>query len=119
MAKILILDDVLDAVILMQKILTRCGHSVAVFTNEDEALRYAADNLLDLVILDIKLKKMSGIQVLRQLKQENPNLRAIILTGYPSNETSREALELGASAYCTKPIDKKDLESKVAAALAR
>ncbi|MGW8193680.1 MAG: response regulator [Desulforhopalus sp.] len=119
MADILVLDDVLDAVILIKKILTRKGHRVETFTEEEEAIAYARNNDVDLAILDIKLKKMSGIQVLEQLKIISPEIRVIMLTGYPTIETAREAIELGAGEYCVKPIDKKELEEKVAELLAR
>ena len=57
MAEILLLDDVLDAVVLTQKILTRQHHTVHAFTEEEEALAFIGKHPVDLVILDIKLKK--------------------------------------------------------------
>jgi DNA-binding NtrC family response regulator len=119
MAEILVLDDVLDAVVLIRKILTKQGHTVHTFTEEEEAIAFAGDNHIDLAILDIKLKKMSGIQVLEQLKKVSPSMKVIMLTGYPTIETAREAIELGAGEYCVKPIDKTELEEKVAEVLAR
>ena len=118
MADILALDDVLDAVVLIKKILERKGHTVNVFTEEEDAIAFVENNPVDLAILDIKLKKMSGIQVLEKLKSISPGLKAIMLTGYPTIETAREALELGAGEYCVKPIDKQELEEKVAQVLA-
>jgi DNA-binding NtrC family response regulator len=113
MAEILALDDVQDATVLIGKILTKKGHNVHSFTEEDEALAYAKANNVDLAILDIKLKKMSGIEVLALLKIEVPTIRAIMLTGYPTVETAREAISLGADEYCVKPIDRAELEEKV------
>jgi len=119
MADILVLDDVLDAVVLIRKILERKGHTMHCFTEEEEAIDYVGKAQVDLAILDIKLKKMSGIQVLEKMKKLNPDMRAIMLTGYPTIETAREALELGAGEYCVKPIDKAELEAKVAQVLAK
>ena len=68
---------------------------------------------MDLAILDIKLKKMSGVEVLAILKEDNPAMGAIMLTGYPTVETAREAISLGADEYCVKPIDRSELEEKV------
>ena len=113
MAEILVLDDVLDAAILIGKILTKKGHSVHTFTDEDAALQFAVTETVDLAILDIKLQKMSGVEVLALLKQARPDMHAIMLTGYTTVETAREALSLGADAYCVKPIDRKELEDKV------
>ncbi|MGD2029927.1 MAG: response regulator, partial [Desulfobacterales bacterium] len=70
-----------------------------------------------LAILDIKLKKISGVDVLEELKKIAPATRVIMLTGYPTIETARESLKLGASEYCVKPIDKDELEEKVAEVL--
>lgn len=113
MAEILALDDVQDATVLIGKILTKKGHNVHTFTEEDEAIAYAKANKVDLAILDIKLKKMSGIEVLEMLKTAAPDMRAIMLTGYPTVETAREAISLGADEYCVKPIDREELEEKV------
>ncbi len=113
MAEILALDDVQDATVLIGKILTKKGHNVHTFTEEDEAISYAKANKVDLAILDIKLKKMSGIEVLGLLKTMAPEMRAIMLTGYPTVETAREAISLGADEYCVKPIDREELEEKV------
>ena len=117
MANILVLDDVLDAVNLIRKILRRKGHEVFTFTEEEEAITFAASHSVDLAILDIKLKKMSGTEVLQELKKKNPGIHVIMLTGYPSLETAREALSLGAEEYCVKPIEKEELEGKVEAIL--
>ena len=113
MAKIMALDDVLDAVNLIKRILERKGHQVIPFTEEEEAINYVESNEVDLVILDIKLKKLSGVQVLEELKKISPSIRVLMLTGYPTIETARDCLELGAGEYCVKPIDKDELEDKV------
>ncbi len=117
MAHIFVLDDVLDAAVLTQRILTRKGHQVTIFTDEQEALQYARINQIDLAILDINLKKTNGIAVLEKLRRADPTIRVIMLTGYPTIETARQALRLGAADYCVKPIDKNELEQKVSAAL--
>lgn len=113
MAEILALDDVQDATVLIGKILSKKGHNVHTFTEEDDAVNFARENQMDLAILDIKLKKMSGVEVLALLKDINPDMHAIMLTGYPTVETAREAISLGADEYCVKPIDRDELEEKV------
>ncbi|CCH50149.1 response regulator [Pseudodesulfovibrio piezophilus] len=114
MANIIVVDDVSDAGMLVKRILERKGHSVTAFTEEEEALKHAAEKQVDLAILDIKLKKMTGVDVLEELKKLNPETKAIMLTGYPTLETARESLRLGAQEYCVKPINKDELETKVA-----
>jgi YesN/AraC family two-component response regulator len=58
---------------------------------------------------------MSGVDVLKELRTVSPQTGVIMLTGYPTLETAREALNLGAREYLVKPIDKSELEDKVAA----
>lgn len=117
MANILVLDDVGDAVTLVKKILQKKGHTVFGFTEEEEAIQHTARNPVDLAILDIKLKKMAGTEVLEELKKLKPGIRVMMLTGYPTLDTAREALRLGADEYCVKPIEKDELENKVASIL--
>ncbi|MGB5986194.1 MAG: response regulator [Desulfobacterales bacterium] len=117
MVKIVVLDDVLDAGILAQRVLSAADREIEVFTEEEDFLTYVRENPVDLVILDIKLKKMSGIEVLEELKAVKSDIPAIILTGYPTLETARDALRLGVAEYCVKPIDNDELEEKVAAVL--
>jgi len=113
MASIIVLDDVSDAGVLVKRILERQGHQVTAFTEEEDAIRHVAKGETALAILDIKLKKMTGVEVLAELKKHDPRIKVIMLTGYPTLETARESLKLGASEYCVKPIDKEELESKV------
>lgn len=119
MATILVLDDMLDAVALLQRIFERQGHQVVGFTEEEEAIAYVKTNKVDLAILDIKLKKIDGVEVLAEMKKAAPSLRAIMLTGYPTLESARESRRLGACEYCVKPIDKDEIEAKVEKALGR
>jgi two-component system response regulator RegA len=118
MGQILVLDDVLDAGVMIKRILERKGHQVAVFTDEEEALAHVRSQQVEVAILDIRLKKMSGVDVLQELIKISPQTQVIMLTGYPTLETARQAQEWGAFDYCIKPIDKDELEEKVANALA-
>lgn len=114
MARILVLDDEPDAVMLMKRVLERQGHTLSVFTEEEEAIDFARLCTVDLAILDIKLKKMSGVEVLEELKRINPSMHAMMLTGFPTIETARKAISLGADQYCVKPIEIDELEEKIA-----
>jgi DNA-binding NtrC family response regulator len=118
MATILVLDDVSDAVVLLQRIFERKGHRVVGFTEEEEAIGHVRTNEVDLVILDIKLKKLDGVEVLAEMKKAAPNIRAIMLTGYPTLDSARASLVHGAAEYCVKPIDKDEIEEKVEKVLA-
>ena len=119
MAEILILDDVMDVGMMIRRVLTRMGHNVHVFCDEEPALDYARKEMVHMAILDIKLKKMSGVEVLEELKRINSKIRVMMLTGYPTLETARESLMLGADEYCVKPIDIDELEEKTSKMLAK
>ncbi|MGD8704468.1 MAG: response regulator, partial [Syntrophobacterales bacterium] len=94
-------------------ILHERGHQVFGFTEEEEAIAHARANSVDLAIIDIRLKKILGVQVLEELKKIVPHIRAILLTGYPTLETAQKAFELGVSEYMVKPVDIDELEEKV------
>ncbi|MFO7932398.1 MAG: response regulator [Thermodesulfobacteriota bacterium] len=113
MSNIMVLDDVEDAGAMIKRILERKGHSVAVFTEEQDAIDYVKKQKADIAILDIKLKKMSGVEVLKQIRQARPEIEVLMLTGYPTLETAREAMSHGAREYLVKPIDKNELEEKI------
>ncbi len=117
MANILVLDDEQDSCNLVKRIADGLNHKTVAFDDEDDAINYAEANPVDLAILDLKLKKMSGLDVLKKLKESNPNIKALLLTGYPTVETAKKAVALGANAYLTKPIDVDDLETGISAAL--
>ncbi len=69
-------------------------------------MRYVSEYRGDLAVLDIKLGKMNGIEVLTELKRIDPAIGAVMLTGHPTVAGARQAMRLGAGEYCVKPIDK-------------
>jgi len=115
MATIATLDDVYDEGILIQRILKRKGHTVHPFTEEEDFLTFIRETRtpIDLAILDIKLKKLSGVEILEEAKKISPDTRFIMLTGFPTIETAQKCLQLGADEYLVKPIDIYELEDKV------
>ena len=113
MARILVVDDVKEAVEAIRKILEKAGHEVFAYTDELEAIDHVRNHPADLAILDIKLKKMDGVEVLGKLNEIQPGIKTIMLTGYPTHASVEEAMRLGANAYCMKPIDRRELEKKV------
>jgi two-component system NtrC family sensor kinase len=81
----------------------------------DEVPRYRPD----LVILDIKMPEMNGLEVLRHLKERDPSIEVVMITAYASLETVRQALTYGAFEYLIKPFSRQDLENTVRRALQR
>ena len=117
MAKVLVLDDVFDGVNLVKRVLEAAGHEVFGFTDEKDALGFIKKNQVDLAILDIKLKHKTGVDILADIKTIAPATRAIMLTAYPTIETTQASFRLGASEYCVKPIDNDVLAETVARVL--
>jgi len=119
MAAIATLDDVYDEGILIQRILKRKGHTVHPFTEEEDFLSFLRETqaAIDVAILDIKLKKLSGVEILEEAKEISPDTKFIMLTGFPTIETAQKCLLLGADEYLVKPIDIYELEDKVEAVL--
>ena len=107
MARILVLDDVVDAGLLIKRILERKGHQVAPFTEEEEALAYASKQQPELAILDIKLKKMTGVEVLEELRQRSPGTKVII-----QEETSGGSAEIYRGTVETVGAEAEFIEQK-------
>ena len=83
--------------------------------NSGEQALYTLENNIDikLVLLDIKMPKVSGLDVLTQIKSKFPTVKIIMVTGYRSVETAAEASRLGASAYIVKPFKSEEILESV------
>ena len=102
---ILVVDDEQNFLELMMRILSKRGFAVKTASNGDEALKLLEQQSFDLALLDIKMGPMNGIQLLEKIKERQPMVKAIMMTAYPTNETRVQAMDLGASAYLTKPVE--------------
>lgn len=104
MEKILIIDDEAFIRETLEKVLTSDGYTTFSCGTEEEALKVFADEDIDLVLLDLNLGTRSGLDVLRDLKELDPDILVIIITGYGTVESAVEALKLGAYDYIKKPF---------------
>jgi DNA-binding NtrC family response regulator len=77
----------------------------------EEALRCIQSAAIDLVILDIKMPKMNGLEVLRRIRHLRPEIPVVMITGYESTDVATEAIHLGANDYITKPFDSQRIRS--------
>ncbi len=118
-AKILVVDDEPNIRFFLERVLTRDGYEVTAVASGEEALALMADQDFDLAMLDLKLKHINGMQVLRQLRQDFPNLAVIILTGYATLDTAVEALRHGAHDYLFKPAKTMQVRESVRSALVK
>jgi two-component system response regulator AtoC len=104
MEKILVVDDESFICENLERILTEENYHTVIAQRGKAALKILKEEAIDLVFLDLKLPDISGLDVLRQLKEIVPDLLVIVMTGYASVESAVEALKLGAYDYIKKPF---------------
>jgi DNA-binding NtrC family response regulator len=103
--RILIVDDERDMLVLLQRIITEeTDHEVATEANPHRALEFFKEHPFDLVITDLKMPKMDGIQLLEGVRKVHPDVSVVILTAYATIETAVEAIQKGAYDYIMKPF---------------
>ena len=111
--RILVADDERSLRELLAIVLRREGYEVLLAENGRMALAALGRGSVDLLISDIKMPDMSGVDVLREAKALDPGLSAIMMTAFASTETAVEAMRLGACDYLIKPFDVDELKLKV------
>jgi two-component system response regulator FlrC len=104
MRKILIADDDREVRMVLYEALSRQGHAVTVAENGMMALDIFEKNPADLVISDINMPRLSGIELLRKLHDARPQLPVVLITGHATVETAVTAMKLGAFDYLLKPL---------------
>ncbi len=108
--RILFADDERTLRELMKNELPRLGHDVVVCENGELAVATAEKSPFDAAILDIRMPGMTGIEVLRRLRELNADTEVVLLTGHATVETAIESLRFGAFDYLTKPCKMTELE---------
>ena len=105
MGKILIVDDEPQVRQSFEKILTGEGHAVKTAASGEAAITAVQTEIPDLVIMDVRLPGMSGLEAFRTIHEIEPKLPVIIMTAYGTTETAIEATKLGAFEYVLKPLE--------------
>lgn len=106
MASVLVVDDAVFMQMTIQRMLEANGHSVAgLASNGIEAIEKYAELKPDVVILDITMPEMNGIDALKRIKVFDKNARVIICSALPHPEKIAEAIELGAEEFIVKPFE--------------
>ena len=109
MDTILIVDDEKNYLLVMETLLTGAGYEVLTVDSGEEALEQIRRNDLDLIITDMKMPRMSGIELMEQLKQVYADLPVIMMTAYGTVEKAVEAMKKGAFDYILKPFKNEEL----------
>lgn len=116
--RILVVDDENIVRTSCSRTLAPEGYEVKLAKNGFEGLKMASEERFDLVLTDLKMPDMDGIEVLRIIKEKWPETAVVIVTGYQTVDTAVKAIKLGAYDYIEKPFTPDILISTVAEALA-
>ncbi|MCJ8503188.1 response regulator [Desulfatitalea alkaliphila] len=116
--RIMVVDDEQSICRNVEKILTKNNYQVTCATSADEALTIMAQNSFELVISDIVMPKVNGLELLKSIKTQWPDTKAVMMTAYASTDTAMKAIRLGALDYLPKPFTPKELRNLVDQALA-
>ncbi|MEI6133699.1 MAG: response regulator [Desulfomonile sp.] len=111
--KVLLVDDETDFVETLVKRLRKRKLDVRAASSGQQALDMLSESPSDVVVLDVKMPDMDGIETLRRIKKIAPGVEVVMLTGHANVEVAMQGMELGAFDYLMKPIDIDDLLYKL------
>lgn len=116
---LLLVDDEEMFLSTTQMLLKKQGLKAFTATNGYDALKLLKKQRIDVVVLDVKMPGMGGIEVLREIKREHPGIEVILLTGHASVDTAVEGLKIGAFDYLVKPAMVSEIMTKADEAFAK
>lgn len=111
--KILIVDDQFGIRILLNEVFHKEGYQTFQAANGVQALEILTNHSPDLVLLDMKIPGMDGNEILKRMKQIDPDIKVIIMTAYGELDMIQQAKDLGAITHFAKPFDIDDIRSAV------
>ncbi|MDD5440433.1 MAG: response regulator [Candidatus Omnitrophica bacterium] len=113
MLKMLVVDDEVDVCDFVKHFFEERDFEVAVASNGEEAVKCARKHKFDIILLDVRMRKMDGIEALKRIKEFDKTANVIMVTAVDDKERMNEATRLGATKYITKPLILEELESAV------
>jgi|DewCreStandDraft_5_1066085.scaffolds.fasta_scaffold04587_4 DNA-binding response OmpR family regulator len=117
--RVLVVDDERTVRIGLEKLLRRSGYEVTTAESAEEALEHLRRTEFDVVMSDIRMNGLTGIDLLAQIQQIAPTTGVILMTGYASVDTAVEALRLRAYDYLTKPFDNDHVRATLERAVSK
>lgn len=114
--KVLLVDDEVDFLEIMEERLSARGVDVVISESAEDALKRINTGIFDVVILDLQMPGMNGLEVLKLIKARHPEIQVILLTGHATVEKGVEAIRLGAIDFVEKPADLEVLKEKISKA---
>jgi DNA-binding NtrC family response regulator len=118
MADILVVDDDQSIASALEKFLRLEGHECTLASNADDALRSVGERQPDLVIMDVRMPGVDGLEALELMRRSQPSLQVVIMTAHGTSQTSIDAMRAGAFEYVTKPFDLDQVRSVIARVMA-
>ena len=115
--KILVVDDEKNVRVLFERILAKEGYEVECAASGSEAIDKLANNSFDLVVTDLKMDGIDGLDLIRKGKRTNQAIPFILISGYGTAQTAVSAAQEGADVYLMKPIEMTELKLAVKRAL--
>src|SRR5438552_19078954 len=109
MARVLVVDDEQDMRMALRLFLERSGHTVQEGPDGETALSTLHATGADVVLMDMRMPGMDGVQTLAKIRERFKDLPVIMVTGYGSTENAKDVLELGANQYISKPFRNQEL----------
>ena len=111
--KVLFVDDEVEVRNTLYKMLTFLRYECKVAANGEEALGILKDDHFPIVITDVKMPGMDGIELLKRIKEDYPDLDVVITTAYSEDYTFTDMIKAGATDYILKPLSIDELEAKL------
>lgn len=113
MKKILVVDDQYGIRVLLCEILQKDGYQMHDAANGVQALKIVEKEQPDLVLLDMKIPGMDGLEILKHIKEDHPQINVIMMTAYGELNLINEAMSLGAITHFAKPFDIDDIRAVI------
>ncbi len=114
---VMVLDDEPIVCDRLRSTLEKANLDIETFTDPNEAIRRFGEKKFQLVITDLKMKELEGIEILKLVQKVSPETKVIIITGFATVEKAREALKMGAYDFIAKPFKLSQLRDLVVKAL--
>ncbi len=114
---VLIVDDDPDVLTMLEGLLKKLEYNPYVAANGEEAVRVIDSNKIDVVVSDLVMPEMNGMELLKRVKSRKGDIPFVMITGHPSIETAVEAIQKGAYDYLTKPFQAEEVRIKIDRAL--
>lgn len=111
--RMLLVDDETEFLTLVRKRMARRNVEVTTAENGTEALRLLNEQVFDVVVLDVRMPGMDGIETLRRIKAQLPETEVVLLTGHADAQSAYTGMQLGAFDYMIKPVAFDELYAKI------